>query len=305
MSAAEVSELLGAYALGSLDQEERERVERLLERSPEARSELADHRHVAEHLGSMASTTPPHEVWDRISDRMEEGEAAPVSRSEHRRPAANGPARGSAGWMVAAAAAALAVVLGLGLIAQTQRVGDLNETITSRDQEVEQLTTDLAANQVIIGALNDTVTVQSDQADDLQGVLVERDSTIGELHTILASDPLARAAELAAADPRATLIDLAPPEVGRPQMTVVILEDGRGYVTDSDLAPLASDRTYQLWAVMEDGRVISTAVLGSEPGADTFVVDLENLSALAITEEVSGGVVTSQNDAVIVGAVDA
>ncbi|MDH3499177.1 MAG: anti-sigma factor, partial [Acidimicrobiia bacterium] len=86
---------------------------------------------------------------------------------------------------------------------------------------------------------------------------------------------------------------------------VVVLEDGRGYVTSSSLVPLEAERTYQLWAVMDDGRIISAAVLGSRPGVGTFVVDLEHLTALAITEEIEGGVVTSENDAVVVGEVNA
>ena len=89
------------------------------------------------------------------------------------------------------------------------------------------------------------------------------------------------------------------------EMTIVVMEDGRAYVTSSGLSPLSNDRTYQLWAIMDDERIISAAVLGNDPGVDTFVVDLDGLVGFAVTEEIDGGVVTSENPAVVVGLIDA
>jgi anti-sigma-K factor RskA len=278
MSVADLEDLLGAYALGALDEHERWRVERLLDESPAARAELARHNEVVEHLATMASSAPPGDLWRRINEHIEASNASGT-------PSAGvvdlGSRRSRPRWarssFTALAAAAVAAVLAIGLIAQTWRVDDLTATIAAQDQESERLA----------AALDD------------------RDAQIADLETVLAADPLLLAAQRATRDPQATLVSLAADEVGAAQMTIVIQQDGRGYVTSSDLAPLDPALTYQLWAVMGDGRIISAAVLGNQPGVDTFVVDLENLVALAITEEVTGGVVASENEAVIVGVVDA
>lgn len=77
-------------------------------------------------------------------------------------------------------------------------------------------------------------------------------------------------------------------------MTIVLTEDGTGYVSESSLPALPDGRTYQLWAVV-DGRVISAGVLGQDPEVVPFRVDPSGLEALAITEEIAGGVAVSEN----------
>jgi predicted anti-sigma-YlaC factor YlaD len=78
---------------------------------------------------------------------------------------------------------------------------------------------------------------------------------------------------------------------------VAFRPDGTGYLVRHSLPAVSSDRTYQLWAVV-DGTVISAGVLGSDPGIVPFRIDPRGLEALAITEEVAGGVVVSENDAI-------
>ena len=346
MPPADVQELLGAYALGALDDDEQILVERLLERSPEARDEVARHLEVAEHLGTMATSSPPSDLWDRINDRAAQrplapaeppidepepvGDEAPDERAvdtqifeapprrhttSHAAPVENDAAvsdltevrsrRGGAAWFITSAAAAVAVVLAVALVAQTQRLGNLNETIAAQDRQNQDLTNEISSRDAQIAGLNDTITVQSDQIEEINSVLASRDSDVADLLSSLSQDPLQRAADLAAADPSSVLVSLAAPEAGQPQLTIVLQQDGRGYVTDSELSPLDPERTYQLWAIFGDGRVISAAVLGNQPGADTFVVDMDDLVALAVTEEIDGGVVASENDAVVVGNVEA
>lgn len=300
---ADIQETLGLYALGALADDEREQVEQLLEHSPEARAQLADHYAAVEELGTMAFEAAPDHVWHGIRKKIHEGDPAASRTRSQDAPQTAAPSP-RAGWVLTVAAAALAVVLGIGAMVQTQRVADLNERIAAQEREADSLATEIATREVQIGALNDTLAVQAQQADQLGGALAERDARIDELQAALAMDPLAVAAQRADAEPDTLRIGLAAPEVGAPQMTVVINHDGRGYVTHSQLDPLDPERTYQLWAVMGDGRVVSAAVLGPEPGAATFAVDLENLEALAVTEEIRGGVVASQNDAVLVGEVD-
>ena len=78
---------------------------------------------------------------------------------------------------------------------------------------------------------------------------------------------------------------------------VVLGADGVGYVYTDTLPILAADRAYQLWAINGNG-VISAGIFGTD-GVAPFVVD-GDLAGLAITEEIAGGVVTSENDPVAV-----
>ncbi|MEW6155283.1 MAG: anti-sigma factor [Actinomycetota bacterium] len=81
----------------------------------------------------------------------------------------------------------------------------------------------------------------------------------------------------------------------------VLLPDGTGYILRANLPRLPEDRTYQLWAVVGPSK-ISVGVLGSEPGAVAFRA-AGDVSALAITEEVAGGVVASDKQPTVVGVV--
>jgi hypothetical protein len=88
---------------------------------------------------------------------------------------------------------------------------------------------------------------------------------------------------------------------GGPEAVAIVTPDGRGYLEAGDLPPLPADRTYQLWGVVDD-QAISLGVLGTNPDIAAFHVDDANrVAAYAITDEVAGGVITSQNQPVVVG----
>jgi len=141
----------------------------------------------------------------------------------------------------------------------------------------------LAAAAVLVLALGSALVAQtlrlsnarSDQTAGLDGVVAEalQDSTT-ELMTLAS-------------------------ESSETSALVAFRPDGTGYVVRHTLPALSPDRTYQLWAVV-DGTVISAGVLGPDPGIVPFRIDPEGLAAFAITEEQAGGVVTSENDAVVV-----
>jgi hypothetical protein len=107
----------------------------------------------------------------------------------------------------------------------------------------------------------------------------------------LRGDPLATAVE-EARDAGA----LALPLTGDVSAEVVLAADGSGYLVGDALPALETSQTYQLWAVVDD-RVISAGVLGPDPGITAFHVD-GDVSALALTVEVAGGVVVSDQPAV-------
>ena len=111
---------------------------------------------------------------------------------------------------------------------------------------------------------------------------------------------LSRTANAALADPTARRVDLRAP--GTPFVAqVVLLPDGTGYLLDSNLPELGVDRTYQLWAVVGTNR-ISVGVLGPDPGIAAFKAPGQT-SAFAITSEVAGGVVLTQNQPLVLGTV--
>lgn len=110
------------------------------------------------------------------------------------------------------------------------------------------------------------------------------------------TDPIVAAAE-AASDVQGS-IDVGLAENGVLVARVVIAEDGRGFVLPTEsLVDLSSDRTYQLWVVNDDARVISAGVLGSSPGPSTFTW-AGGVSGVALTREVVGGVEVSDGDVV-------
>jgi anti-sigma-K factor RskA len=71
LSRRELDELLGAYALDAVDDDEREQVEEYLARTPEARSLVADYRETAALLAHSGTEAPPG-LWERIEHTLEE-----------------------------------------------------------------------------------------------------------------------------------------------------------------------------------------------------------------------------------------
>lgn len=113
---------------------------------------------------------------------------------------------------------------------------------------------------------------------------------------------LQRSVNAALADPSARKVQLASTD-GYRTAEAVVLPDGTGYLVKANLPALSRERTYQMWAVVGTAK-ISVGVLGPEPKVVPFKMD-GNVSALAITEEVAGGVVASRQDPVVLGKVQA
>ncbi len=96
--------------------------------------------------------------------------------------------------------------------------------------------------------------------------------------------------------PGSLTVDLVDPGAGVAVADVVVTTDGEGFIDGSALPTLAENRTYQLWAIVGD-RVISVGLMGNRPGITAFRVE-GHLAGLAISEEVLGGVVVSEQDPV-------
>ncbi len=116
--AYDLDELLGAYALDAVDDDERRRVEDYLEVNPRASAEVQAHREVATML-AFTGMDAPDDLWNRISDQI--GEQAPPPGPELAKVMAfdDHPKRRRistvAPWLMSAAAAAVIVFVAIGL----------------------------------------------------------------------------------------------------------------------------------------------------------------------------------------------
>jgi len=91
-------------------------------------------------------------------------------------------------------------------------------------------------------------------------------------------------------------VELVDPTVGTAVADVVVTTDGEGFVDGSALPTLPENRTYQVWAIVGE-RVISVGIIGNRPEISAFRVEGQ-LAGLAISEEILGGVVVSEQDPV-------
>jgi len=141
LSRHELDELLGAYALDAVDDDEREQVESFLERTPEARSLVADYRETAALLAHSGTEAPPG-LWERIEQTLEEEPpqlATPVPAGvvafESRR------ARLRRRIAVAVAVAAAVVV-----------VGSLTAKVVQQDDRIDELGREAETGSVLAAA---------------------------------------------------------------------------------------------------------------------------------------------------------
>jgi anti-sigma factor RsiW len=90
---SEIMDLLGAYALDAVDDDERQAIERHLDNCAQCRREVAEHREVA---GMLASgwLPAPEGLWDRIAGSLEEPPPPLRMPSEAEGPAEAPPASG-------------------------------------------------------------------------------------------------------------------------------------------------------------------------------------------------------------------
>jgi anti-sigma-K factor RskA len=251
LSRRELDELLGAYALDAVDDDERDQVDEYLRRSPEARSAVAEYRETAALLAHGGAEAPPG-LWDRIEKTLEE-EPPRLAIPPPPGVATLDSRRARLGRRVGAAVAAAAAI-------------------------------------VLVAALTVKVVQQDDRIDELR-----RQADTG---AVLA------AAETASRDPRADRVRLSSAD-GAIEARIVYLPDGEGFLVENNLRPLPSGRTYQLWALMGDAqpaRPISAGVLGPDPGVAAFRVQ-GPVVGFAVTDEQSPGVASSDNPALIQGAV--
>jgi len=151
----DLDELLGAYALDAVDDDERRRVEDYLEVNPRAADEVQTHREVATML-AFTGMDAPDDLWGRISEEI--GEQAPppgpelakvmsladgrVERDQRRRRIMS-----VAPWIVSAAAAAVIAFVAVGLADQADAPNDpIAAALEVAQADRDSITTTLEAD---------------------------------------------------------------------------------------------------------------------------------------------------------------
>lgn len=129
--------------------------------------------------------------------------------------------------------------------------------------------------------------------------VVQQDDELDRINAALEADTLLSAANVALLDPKAVKTTLTSPD-GRLKASAVVLPDGTGFLMADDLPALDGARTYQLWG-QTGGGLISLGLLGAEPGEVLPFQTGGDVAALAITEEVAGGVAQSENPPTVLG----
>jgi anti-sigma-K factor RskA len=109
---------------------------------------------------------------------------------------------------------------------------------------------------------------------------------VDALRAAISTSGLRQAAAGAVLNPHHTSAQLTSAD-GRLTAQVVIGPDGNAYLLDADLPPLDPLRTYQLWG-LDNGRIVSLALLGNDPKLAAFRVD-PAVRRLMVTAEPRGG----------------
>lgn len=257
----ELIDLLGAYALDAVDEDERRAVEDHLELCAECRAEVARHLEVAAALGTTAAAAAPDELWASIALHIGDG---PVEVPESPLlPRLAAPAPDAAGPVPLPSPGAAVV------------------SLDARRRRSTGFVAGLVAAAAVIAVLAVGLVQVNNQNRELTAQLAQVPATpsIDQLAAAALEDSSNRVLELTGDDGEVA--------------TAVVTPGGEGYLVSAGLEPLPGDRTYQLWNIGDAGAV-SLGVLGSDPGVSAFHVQ-GPVSTLAITAERAGGVPSPEN----------
>ncbi len=274
MSHVQLQELLGVYALDALDPETAAVVEHHLDECLRCAVEVAQHHEVTGLLANSGGA-PPARLWDGIAGRLDGTSGASWDRLSARLEITEIDEGGGAGASNDSEAPSTVVPI----------------------QAARRRWTSVGAGLVTAAAALIAL-VFGLQAHHLKG----------QVNALQAAPQMSAAERAALASPSTRKVTLAATGeasgVSTPAI-IVLTAAGTGFVIDDagdGLPPLPDDRTYQLWGVVGK-RAISLGLLGPHPGIVPFsVAGSASVTAFAITDEVAGGVVTSTNQPVAVGA---
>ncbi len=267
VSHAELGELLGAYSLHALEDEEMALVDEHLATCEACSLELAALFDVAAALGTVVETPVPAAIWDRIAREVRSGRVGGVGGvgGVGRVDVADSEPEGIKPPALRAVPDRVAPVIALDAAREAKRFR-------------------MRGLRIAIGSAAAAAAVVIPLTASLTGS---------------GTPSLAALGARAAREPGAVTMSLKDSS-GRQMARAVITASGNGYILRDSLPALPAGKTYQLWAVT--GKVVSAGVLGRDPGVSAFTVDAP-ATALAITVEPTVGSVVATTKPLAVGTV--
>ncbi len=260
-SDAELDDLLGAYALDALDEDEHGRVDAYVSTHRQARLEVSRFEDALAALASAEAAELPPQLWDRVQRQLDPAPTAADPPMPAATPAAVTPAA-----VAAPAVAAPAATTPAAAVATPAVTGDelARRRATPRTRRWAAPALAVAAALALLASTAAVTTWANNRGQRDPADLVS----------------LARAAEQSPQAQVATLEGTAG------SVRMVLDGSGHGYLLGEALPTLSEDKTYQLWSL--DGSVaVSLGVLGPRPSVVAFPA--RTLRSVALSIEPRGG----------------
>lgn len=289
MTHAEISELLGAYALDAVSPDEATEIEQHLAECPRCRAEVAAHREVAGVLGNLGGTAPAG-LWSRIADELALGSDPSVSGRELRAPAPrvlgeldgsrrDGPdgagARdpGADGSDEASPAPVIAI-----RNARLLRAVDSGSSAPERDRRRYVMFSVAASLAVVLAIV----------VGALSAKVVNLDHQVSALNSAVRNSGVAAQVTAAELEPGHINVDLTSAHSAWSAL-VVVVPGGEAFLVPVKMPALGAGQTYQAWALESGGKLRSLGVMGRSGAA----MQLQSpMTEILVNAEPEGG--TSQ-----------
>jgi anti-sigma factor RsiW len=331
----DLDDLLGAYALDAVSEDERKQVEAYLTRSPAARAEVQRHHEVAAAIAASPGEAPVP-LWLRIEALLDDRSPSEASLTMPELRPATAPLRG---WEPAVGArpqvaapetiptgsapspspraqdrrnffgrrpsnkhgGAFALPARIGIAFGALALVSLSVAVTKLNGTNQSLERQATAAKFEQTKILEAAKAESSRANALAVQLAAASNRDVRLEKLLSS-PLTKTVKLTSTS-------------GAVLASVLVGADGKGYLLGGKLPALAKGHTYQLWGVHDPKSggaqtakqtVLSLGVFGQHPDSVAFAADsTDSWQTFVLTDEQSPGVVSSKQPAIAAGNVEA
>ncbi len=286
---------VAAYALGTLDPEDRAAVEALLAASPEQQEELRQLREVVALLPYVAQpTSPPERVRQQLLARIAATAAQPAATPAAASANAPTPPR-RARWLVPAFAAALATLvlalagLTLSLTDSMARLDQTNRELVTTLGTLQQALADTQARQE---SLAGQLAAGQSQLEQVSTKLAASEERIGQLSAQVAQDDYVISFVSAPGVATRQLVS-AQAELSAQGEMYMYPGNSSAVVLFSGLPALAPGKVYQFWLADDSNQVAGGTFVADASGIGHVVVqaprEVNAFSQVMVTVEPEGG----------------